>query len=645
MMDVNLDQISARAALLACQDLYTSAYDDIDADVDDLDYHDNTRQPAVAAKRKATKGKGTKLTAAAAAADKEDDGMCRNQTGYIGVRQRKWGMFAAEIRDGDKRRWLGSFPSGREAGMAYDAASISQKGCKAKTNFIYDDYASIPRKEAEAGGAVRWDLLPKDVLERFPKPDPTNAGPLAAHAAGGRGGSGGGGRARPDTAAPHASGRGAPAAAAHDAYEQPPKRSRSSNGAAAQRGASVSGAANCMSDGGFDTAMGGQTGAAMASQFGLDIGAHSMYESADTELAIAAQMALGTPFGMTAMLHGVGMYAPPHYDDSAMYGMDGGGGGAGGGAKAHGHPHGRPPAHGRPGTHGGRMQPHAAQGAGRAGRSSAHHSPGAGRPRRSDDSMPNGDLHGHESSRGGASPSMKHEHRHEQQHHHGMHAGGYDHGAHYNDHKPVMMGMPGVPTIGMMAQQHHGMAMGMFNSTPGPTTGGAVMQQHQHHMGGHMGDAAAYHHHMASQAYHGHGMHPGGAMHPYEHHHAHAAGGGGGLPYASYPPAEQLYEDEYHGYQDEDDEDEEDFALQGAQQGVDPITMQRWHAVNSRPASLASVLKRASDAGTECEFDAQTGVDVYTVDASLANEGANAIVAAAKVAAKRYSSGGGAPPS
>lgn len=77
--------------------------------------------------------------------DVDKDSPCRNQTGYVGVRQRKWGMFAAEIRDGDKRRWLGSFNTAHEAGLAYDAAAIVQKGTKAKTNFAYADYETNPR--------------------------------------------------------------------------------------------------------------------------------------------------------------------------------------------------------------------------------------------------------------------------------------------------------------------------------------------------------------------------------------------------------------------------------------------------------------------------------------------------------------------
>ena len=34
----------------------------------------------------------------------QSTGACRNYTGYTGVRERRWGVFAAEIRDGHKRR-------------------------------------------------------------------------------------------------------------------------------------------------------------------------------------------------------------------------------------------------------------------------------------------------------------------------------------------------------------------------------------------------------------------------------------------------------------------------------------------------------------------------------------------------------------
>eukprot|EP00798_Chlamydomonas_sp_ICE-L_P002995 gene2995-13007_t len=99
-----------------------------------------------------------------------DGGDCRNQTGFIGVRLRKWGSYAAEIRDGSERRWLGSFSTARDAGMAYDAAAISQKGANAKTNNQYKDYASSPRENAATEESVRWDLLSKGALRHFPSP-------------------------------------------------------------------------------------------------------------------------------------------------------------------------------------------------------------------------------------------------------------------------------------------------------------------------------------------------------------------------------------------------------------------------------------------------------------------------------------------
>ena len=62
-------------------------------------------------------------------------------------------------------RWLGTFDTAREAGQAYDAAKISQKGCKAKTNFRYWDTSSDPRRGAETLERVRWELLTGEVAE------------------------------------------------------------------------------------------------------------------------------------------------------------------------------------------------------------------------------------------------------------------------------------------------------------------------------------------------------------------------------------------------------------------------------------------------------------------------------------------------